>query len=129
MFNNFSYDFSSYSTRSSMSTTTLIIYGVIALIGLVAEWRIYTKAGEHGWAVLIPIYNMYVLYRIICGNGLKMFLMLIPIFNIYWAIKSMIMLAHAYGKSTAFGILMIFFSPICQLVLAFGSAEYVGPDM
>ncbi len=91
-----------------MDSTTLLISGIIGLVAglvaLIAQWRMYTKAGKHGWAVLIPIYN------------------------IYWSIKSIIKLAHAYGKGTGFGILMLFFAPICYLILGFGSAEYEGPQ-
>ena len=45
-----------------------IIVGAIALgiILLIAGWRIFEKAGEKGWKVIIPIYNMYILFRI-CG--------------------------------------------------------------
>jgi hypothetical protein len=31
---------------------------------IVALWRIYGKAGEHGWASLIPYYRSYVLYKV-----------------------------------------------------------------
>ena len=45
-----------------------IIVGAIAIgiILLIACWRIFEKAGEKGWKVLIPIYNFYILFRI-CG--------------------------------------------------------------
>ena len=115
-----------------MDSTTLLISGIIGLVAglvaLIAQWRMYTKAGKHGWAVLIPIYNVWVLYEIICDRGTAMFRLLIPIYNIYWSIKSIIKLAHAYGKGTGFGILMLFFPPICYLILGFGSAEYEGPQ-
>lgn len=117
-----------YSTSYEPSPATIIISCAFALLMLIAEWRIFTKAGQHGWAVLIPIYNLWVLYTIICGRGTAMFRLLIPIYNIYWAFKSMIQLAHAFGKSTGFGVGLIFLSPIFMLILGFGGATYEGPQ-
>jgi len=38
-----------------------IIQGIIGLaillVIIIAMWRVFTKAGQPGWAVLIPIYN------------------------------------------------------------------------
>ena len=31
-----------------------VVIGIVALIGM---WKVFTKAGEPGWAVLVPIYN------------------------------------------------------------------------
>ena len=107
-----------YSYRSSrLPGGYIALVLAFALFVLIGEWRVYTKAGEPGWAVLIPIYNMWVFYRIVCGRGTAMFRLLIPIYNIYWAIKSTIKLAHAYGMGTGFGVLMLFFPPICEMNL------------
>ena len=46
------------------------MYGVMllsilamAVITIVATWRIFTKAGISGWLCLIPIYSTYVMYK------------------------------------------------------------------
>ena len=117
-----------YQVQFKLSAATLIPSIVISVIMLIAMWRVYTKAGKPGWAVLIPIYNLCVEYEIICGRGTAMFRLLIPFYNIYWAIKSIIKMAHAYGKSTGFGIGMLFLSPIFYAILGFGDAEYQGPQ-
>ncbi len=36
----------------------------LAILLIVARWFIYVKAGEEGWASLIPFYNHYVLYKV-----------------------------------------------------------------
>ena len=33
----------------------------VAVLTLVANWKVYKKAGRPGWKCLIPIYNVYVL--------------------------------------------------------------------
>ena len=48
----------------------LSIVGIIVgIVRIIAWWRIYSKAGEGGWKVLIPIYNAYVGYKI-CWAGI-----------------------------------------------------------
>lgn len=106
-----------------------LIPTAIAMIAiLISEWRVFTKAGQPGWAILIPFYGTWVLYKVICGRGTAMFRLLIPFYNIYWAFKSMIKLAHAYGKSTGFGVGLIFLEPIFMCILGFGDAQYQGPQ-
>ncbi len=44
-----------------LAVTMLVLY----IITIIAGWRIFEKAGEKGWKSLIPIYNFYVLYKIV----------------------------------------------------------------
>lgn len=56
-----------------------ILGGMIAFISIIvlvwyillviAEWKILEKAGEKGWKSLIPIYNVYMLYKIVNMSG------------------------------------------------------------
>lgn len=103
-----------------------VVVMIISVIMIIAQWKLFSKAGRPGWAVLIPFYNTYTLFDIVYGNGWKFLLMLIPLFNIYVMIKLYIDLAHVYGQSTAFGIGLLFFSPIFMCILGFGGAQYVG---
>lgn len=134
--------------------TTLILFSlVIYIITVIAYWKIFTKAGEAGWKALIPIYNGYILYKI-SGVSFWMWLIL-PIFVasifstlatnaegaaqvicnlIYVAlmiaidVKISISLSKAFGKGNGFAVAMFFFPTICQLILGFGSAKYVGTE-
>ena len=36
----------------------------IAILLIVAMWKLFKKAGEPGWKALIPIYDVYILYKI-----------------------------------------------------------------
>lgn len=105
-----------------------IVAMIISVVLIIAEWKMFKKAGRPGWAALIPFYNMYTIFDIVYGNGWKFLLMLIPLFNIYVMIKLYIDLAYVYGQSTAFGIGLLFLSPIFMCILGFGSAQYVGQD-
>ena len=45
---------------------TIITFAIIFYILMViASWKILEKAGEPGWKALIPIYNVYMLYKIV----------------------------------------------------------------
>lgn len=105
---------------------SLVMFAV-GIAVLAALWRVYTKAGQPGWAVIIPIYNIYVLTKIVGRPGWWVLLYFIPLVNLVILIVLMLDLAKAFGKSTAFALGLIFLSPIFILILGFGDARYVGP--
>ena len=39
------------------------------IISVIATWRIFKKAGEPGWKAIIPIYNYYIMYKIVGMSG------------------------------------------------------------
>ncbi|MEE0888469.1 MAG: DUF5684 domain-containing protein [Candidatus Saccharimonadaceae bacterium] len=48
------------------------IFATFAIIALffyvllvIAEWKIFEKAGEKGWKAIIPIYNVYIMFKIV----------------------------------------------------------------
>ena len=86
-----------------------------------------TKAGKPGWAALIPIYNAVVLMQIIGRPEWWVLLLFVPFVNIYIAVVSTLELAKSFGKSTGFGVLMLFFPVIMYPMLGFGSSQYLGP--
>lgn len=49
--------------------TFAIATTIIIILLIIAEWKIFEKAGEKGWKSLIPIYGQYILFKII---GAKM---------------------------------------------------------
>ncbi|MGZ8583417.1 MAG: DUF5684 domain-containing protein, partial [Actinomycetota bacterium] len=104
-----------------------LLYVAFFVVYLVAAWIVYTKAGEEGWKALIPIYNIWVLLKIVGRPGWWLLLFLIPIVNfVIWVIIS-IDLAKSFGKGTGFALGLIFFAPIFYMILAFGDATYRGP--
>lgn len=125
----YNYNFNDYSGISSTSLLAGLgiyigILLVLSILMIISNWKIYKKAGEHGWASIIPVYNIVVLLEI-CDLPLwYIILFMIPIVNIYVIFKIYIELAHKFGKSTGFGVLTVFFSVICLPILAFGKSVY-----
>ncbi len=120
-------DFSYSYDASTDGPVPLIISLVVALIGIIALWRVFTKAGRPGWAAIIPIYNIYTLVKIGGFSGWFVLLYLIPIVNVVISIVVALGVAKNFGKSGVFGFIGLWlFSLIGYLILAFGSAQYVG---
>ncbi len=100
---------------------------VIVVFFIVAAWKVFVKAGKPGWAILIPFYNLYVLLKIIGRPGWWIILYFIPIVNIVVQIIIAIDLAKSFGRSTAFGVIMLWLlSFIGYPILAFGNSKYIG---
>ena len=101
---------------------------VFGIVELVAMWKIFTKANQPGWAVLIPIYNLYVLLEIVGRPWWWLLLMLIPGVNVVISIILMFDLAKSFGKGAGFGLGLLLLNFIFVLILAFGDAQYAGPS-
>ena len=108
------------------STFGLIIWLAILVFMIVAQWKLYEKAGQPGWAILIPIYNAIVFFKIINRPVWWILLCLIPVVNIVISIIVMLDLAKAFGQSTGFAIGLILLPIVFIPILGFGNAEYMG---
>jgi hypothetical protein len=90
-------------------------------------WKTFAKAGQPGWACLVPIYNVYVMCLIARRPGWWTLLMFVPFVNIVIAILLAIDIAKNFGKSTGFGIGLALLGAIFYPILGFGDATY-GPS-
>jgi hypothetical protein len=108
--------------------TMLLVWLAVAVVVIIGGWKMFEKAGQSGWAILIPIYNLYIMLKIVGRPTWWILLFLIPLVNFVIAIILALDLAKAFGQSGAFGFFLLFlFSPIGYLILGFGSASYHGP--
>src|SRR5256714_15212112 len=114
-----------YSTEGKPPSPLSMIVGLlIALLLIVAMWKVFTKAGQPGWASIIPIYNLYIWCKIVGRPGWWILLMLIPFVNIIVGIILCIDMAKSFGKGAGFGIGLAFLGIIFLPILGFGSAKY-----
>ena len=110
--------------------TMVFVMLAIMVVLLAGFWKVFTKAGQPGWAVLIPIYNAYILLKIAGRPGWWILLLVIPFVNIVIAVLVAIDVAKSFGKSPAFGVIMLFLlMGIGYLILGFGGSRYVGPSV
>ena len=104
-----------------------IFYSAFTILMIAAWWKIFTKAGQPGWACIIPIYNLYVWCKIVGRPWWWILLMLIPFVNFIILIILIIDLAKSFGKGVGFGIGLFLLPIIFFPILGFGSAQYQGP--
>lgn len=110
------------------SGTVLVIELMLAALAIVSMWFIFTKAGEKGWAAIVPFYNLYVLFKISWGgSGWKFLLMFIPIANIVIGILTYVYLGQSFKKSGGFIVGLVLLPVVFLPLLGFGSSKYVGP--
>lgn len=117
---------SAIATSMAVVSVIMIIFFIIGVITIIANWKVFTKVGKPGWTSLIPFYNMYQLFEVAGMNGWMFFLLLIPFVNFIIIIMLNINLAKVFGKDTGFAIGLILFNPIFMLILAFSDATYIG---
>lgn len=133
----------------------VMVVGLMAgLVSIIAQWKLYTKASKPGWAILIPIYNIYVLLQIanrptwwlvfyllppilvfptqfIFGEESNIFrsaVMLGGILSLAIVVVQFLVslsLAKVFGRSRLFGIVFLWlFSVIGYLIIGLGKSKY-----
>jgi len=105
----------------------IIIMLAFGLFIIVSMWKVFEKAGQPGWGIFIPIYNMYLLLMIAGKPGWWVILYLIPLVNFVIGLIVAIDIAKNFGKDTAFGLGLFFLGFIFYPILAFGDAQYQAP--
>jgi hypothetical protein len=102
----------------------MVVWFAIMLLLVASLWKVFVKAGEPGWAAIIPIYNILVLLKIAGKPAWWFILMLIPIVNFVVFIIVSIALAERFGKGTGFGLGLSFLGIIFFPILGFGDSQY-----
>jgi hypothetical protein len=110
-----------------MEAIVVIIYLAFIVLMIASMWKIYTKAGQPGWAAIVPIYNIIVLLEVVGKPWWWIFLMMIPIVNIIILIMVYHQLSLSFGKEAGFTVGIIFLGIIFIPILGLGDAKYVGP--
>ena len=131
----------------------LLAYAVFAII---AQWKLFEKAGEEGWKSIIPFYNSIKLSEIATGNKILgilwcvVYTVYIPFYmanrygssSVLTTIITLLLslavyivtgilyfkLAKAFGKSDGWSVAMFFLYPILVIALGYDNTiEYSGP--
>jgi hypothetical protein len=110
----------------SSSSGNIELFAILALTVVIFAgfWKMFEKAGEPGWAGIIPIYNLYILVKI-SGNAWWWFiLLLVPVVNFFAALKISIDVAGKFNRGVLFGLGLMFVSFIFYPLLGFGDYQY-----
>ncbi len=105
----------------------LLLWVAVVIVVVIGGWKVFEKAGQPGWAIVIPFYNLYVMLKVAGRPGWWLILYLIPLVNLIIMIVVAIDIAKAFGQSAAFGFFLVFlFCGIGYLILGFGNYQYQG---
>ena len=104
----------------------MLIYLAVIILIIVSMWKVFVKAGQPGWASIVPIYNMIVMLQIADKPLWWIILYFVPIANIIIPILVSIAIAEKFGKGAGFGIGLAFLPVIFYPILAFSDAQYSG---
>ncbi len=131
----YSYEYTSLETSSSSGgmVVYMILMLAISVFSIAAMWKVFKKAGKEGWAALIPIYNLVVLFQISGIDPKKLLWFLLPfigqIIVFVYLIMAYINLAKAFGKSSGFAAGLIFLNVVFMGILAFDDSVYSGTSV
>lgn len=99
-------------------------YIIFIVLMIAAMWKVFSKAGQPGWAALIPIFNAYIMCKVAGRPGWWLLLFLIPFVNLIIAIIVTVDISKRFGKGVGFAIGMLVLPFIFWPILGFGSAQY-----
>lgn len=105
-------------------TIIMWVFLGISLLTLAGMWRVFSKAGQPGWGILIPIYNIFLLCRVAGRPGWWVIptLVLAPIFMIILSID----IAKRFGKGALYGLGLAFLPFPFYPMLGFSGAQCGG---
>ncbi len=105
----------------------IVVYLAFLVLMLASGWKIFEKAGQPGWVVLVPIYNVIIMLKIVGKPWWWLLLMFIPYVGMIWGIWTINLMSLSFGKTTGYTLGLIFLGFVFYPMLAFGDAEYKGP--
>ncbi len=116
------------SIGASVVSVLIILYLAVIVFYAACQWILVAKAGEPGWSVIVPIYNIYIMLKIAGKPGIWILLMFIPFVNFVIGILAMAAFLRAYGRDGAGPVLLMLFFPYIYLpYLAFSkNVQFVG---
>jgi len=109
-----------------MGAIVSLLYLVMIVAAIAGMWKVFEKAGQPGWAAIVPIYNMFVLLQIVNKPIWWIVLLLIPLVNIAILIMVSIALAEKFGKGGGFAVGMVFLPFVFYPMLGFGDERFQG---
>lgn len=117
---------------------------VLLIIIIVSTWKLFTKAGQPGWAAIVPIYNSYILVQVARLPIYYFVIILVPmlvniakvtvpepvdtVINIVTFITYSYItynVAKQFGKGIGYTIGLVFLPFIFYPMLAFGDSVYL----
>ncbi|HJP64013.1 MAG TPA: signal peptidase I [Mucilaginibacter sp.] len=76
----------------------LLIFFILIILPYIGLWKLFEKAGEPGWKILIPVYQTYINLKLNGRPGWWLIFFVIPGVNIFFAFGLTIDFIKSFGK-------------------------------
>jgi Family of unknown function (DUF5684) len=119
---------SSSSGGAVVGTVLFIVYLAFLALIVVSLWKVYVKMTQPGWYGIIPIFNYVVIAKLSGKEWWFGLICIVPCIGWIFVIILLNDLAQLFGKGVGYTIGLIFLPFIFLPMLAFGSAQYQGPQ-
>ncbi len=108
---------------------TIVMFAIlgVVLLTLAGMWRVFSKAGQPGWGIFVPVYNVLLMCKVAGRPAWWLIptLLLAPIFLIILSID----IARRFGKGAGFGLGLACLPFPFYCMLGFSGAQYGGGSM
>jgi len=91
-------------------TNWIIFFLIIQVIHFLGTWKLYQKAGRQSWEALVPIYNAYILTKIINRPWWWIILLFIPIINLMMFPSFWVETVRSFGKEKTGELFLVVFT-------------------
>ena len=105
------------------SPVVTLVYLLFLILMVASLWKVFSKAGQPGWASIVPIFNLYILCKVARMSGWWVVALIIPLVNFLALIPISINVAKRFGKGAGFGIGLWLLPFIFYPILGFGDAQ------
>ena len=109
-----------------LSSSSLILFVAIFILVIIAKWRVFEKAGQPGWASIIPYFNFIIILKIVGKNIWWVLWLFVPIANVVVYIWVTNLLAKRFGQNEGFTLGLLLLPFIFYPILGFGNARFQG---
>lgn len=99
-----------------------LAFTVFSIAGI---WKMFEKADQPGWGILIPIYNLILIVRVAGLPEWMFLLLLIPVVNFVAMIIVSLEIRKRFSKGVGFTVGLIFLPALFYPLLGFGSDVYL----
>lgn len=103
----------------TLGTTGTIIAIAVSVLMVISRWKIFTKAGQPGRWSLIPVYNIYLTFKVAGRPGWWTRWILFPPVLIILLIITCFDIAKRFGKPGIFGLGILLVKVVFVPLLAF----------
>jgi signal peptidase I len=106
----------------------IIFIAIVQVVHFLGSWKLYKKAGRYSWEAAIPVYNAYVLLKILRRPWWWIFLLFIPVvqllmFPVIW-VETVKSFGHDKTKDTVLAVVTLGF--YIYYINYFSTNQYAG---